>query len=71
MLHDLFHANYVALLEVTLGTLALFGWVHLAIKIKLFEFLDEVEHCLLQVSVLNHIHVFTDALFRVQKKLLG
>ena len=33
MLHDLFHPNNVALLEVTLGTLALFGWVHLAIKV--------------------------------------
>jgi hypothetical protein len=40
MLHDLFHPNNVALLEVTLGTLALFGWVHLAIEVKFFEFLD-------------------------------
>ena len=47
MLHNLFHAYNVALLEVTLGTLALFGWVHLSIKVKFFEFLDEVKHSLL------------------------
>ena len=65
MLHYLFHSNNVALLEVTLSPLALFCWVHLAIKVKFFEFLDEVEHALLQVSVLNYIHVLADALLRV------